>query len=247
MHVSLAWQEGEPAPGGPVYYVQSQNNNLHEDFADLVKEDLPETVWWASEALGREPDAVNFWLGESRAVTSMHKDHYENLYVVIAGTKTFTLIPPTESFTLYEKPYPTATYTPSTPSPSPKTPWTITPTTPQTKVPWPSIDPLNPPSPTTHPFITHQHPITVTLAPGETLYLPSMWYHRVAQTGERLEGRRGVYAAVAVNYWFDMEFDARFAYYGFVKRVGGVLAGVEGEEEGDEEEEEFSEDEGSDV
>ncbi|KAJ3037772.1 JmjC domain-containing protein 7, partial [Rhizophlyctis rosea] len=81
---SAQWRDGEPAPDGPVYYVQSQNNNLHEDFMDLLKADLPETVGFASEALGRDPDAVNFWLGESRAVTSLHKDHYENLYVVIA-------------------------------------------------------------------------------------------------------------------------------------------------------------------
>lgn len=29
-------------------------------------------------------------------VTSLHKDHYENIYVVIRGTKHFTLYPPTE-------------------------------------------------------------------------------------------------------------------------------------------------------
>ncbi|KAK1875487.1 Bifunctional peptidase and (3S)-lysyl hydroxylase Jmjd7 [Dissostichus eleginoides] len=42
------------------------------------------------------PDAVNFWLGEASAVTSMHKDHYENLYCVISGEKNFILLPPTD-------------------------------------------------------------------------------------------------------------------------------------------------------
>lgn len=35
-------------------------------------------------------------MGDSRAVTSMHKDHYENIYGVVRGTKTFTIIPPTD-------------------------------------------------------------------------------------------------------------------------------------------------------
>ncbi|KAK7880072.1 hypothetical protein WMY93_033264 [Mugilogobius chulae] len=47
-------------------------------------------------ALGKTPDAVNFWLGEENAVTSMHKDHYENLYCVISGEKHFLLLPPTD-------------------------------------------------------------------------------------------------------------------------------------------------------
>ena len=45
---------------------------------------------------GCAPDAVNFWMGDERAVTSMHKDHYENIYCVVRGEKTFTLIPPTD-------------------------------------------------------------------------------------------------------------------------------------------------------
>ncbi|KAJ3280764.1 JmjC domain-containing protein 7 [Borealophlyctis nickersoniae] len=84
------WQAGEAAPGGPVYYVQSQNNNLHKEFAELLQ-DVPAHIGFATEALDREPDAVNFWMGDSRATTSLHKDHYENLYLVIAGVKTFTL------------------------------------------------------------------------------------------------------------------------------------------------------------
>lgn len=94
------WTDGGRAPNGPVYYVQSQNNNMHQEFAELLK-DVPVGVGFATEALGKTPDAVNFWLGSSRSITSLHKDHYENLYLVVAGTKTFILIPPTESFCLY--------------------------------------------------------------------------------------------------------------------------------------------------
>ena len=35
-------------------------------------------------------------MGDKRAVTSLHKDHYENIYCVVRGEKTFTLLPPTD-------------------------------------------------------------------------------------------------------------------------------------------------------
>lgn len=44
-------------------------------------------------------------------------------------------------------------------------------------------------------------PIRVTLDPGDFLYLPAMWYHKVSQTGCADEG-----ICVAINYWYDMEF-----------------------------------------
>ena len=49
-------------------------------------------------------------MGDERAVTSMHKDHYENIYCVVTGAKTFTLIPPTDlPFVPYQL-YQAATY-----------------------------------------------------------------------------------------------------------------------------------------
>ncbi len=64
---------------------------------------------------GKLPDAVNFWMGEKRAVTSMHKDHYENLYCVVSGEKTFTLIPPTDQAFVPYKLYPAAKYKETSP------------------------------------------------------------------------------------------------------------------------------------
>lgn len=60
-------------------------------------EDLdPNMINFAKEAFNKEPDAVNFWMGDTRAVTSMHKDPYENIYCVISGFKDFILIPPVD-------------------------------------------------------------------------------------------------------------------------------------------------------
>ena len=75
-------------PGGndmdDVRYLQSQNGNLYpssyftsadtEDDCELVtlRGDVPAEIPWCSEALGRCPDAVNLWIGDSRSVTSIH-------------------------------------------------------------------------------------------------------------------------------------------------------------------------------
>lgn len=51
-----------------VCYIQKQNSNLTDEFADLLQ-DVDE-LEWAREAFGKGPDAVNFWMGDQRAVTS---------------------------------------------------------------------------------------------------------------------------------------------------------------------------------
>jgi hypothetical protein len=47
-------------------------------------------------------DAINIWIGNERSVSSMHKDHYENLIYVTSGEKIFTLCPPSDVIYLYE-------------------------------------------------------------------------------------------------------------------------------------------------
>jgi jumonji domain-containing protein 7 len=72
------------------YYVQSQNNNMQDEFKFLLQ-DVPSSFEWAESVLECKPDAINFWLGDSKSLTTLHKDQYENLYFVVAGQKTFTL------------------------------------------------------------------------------------------------------------------------------------------------------------
>lgn len=85
------WQDGQKPSNGPVYYLQSQNDNFHSaEFEELLK-DIPNAIDFASAALDKPPDAVNFWLGNSRSTTSFHRDPYENIYHVVAGTKRFLL------------------------------------------------------------------------------------------------------------------------------------------------------------
>jgi len=74
------------------------------------------------------------------------------------------------------------------------------------------VDPLNPDH-ERFPKFRHATPIHVTLKPGDLLYLPSLYYHHVSQKGDH-EGK-----CIAVNYWYDMEFDIKFAYYQFLRGV----------------------------
>lgn len=65
---------------GPVPYIQKQNSNLTTDFKELIDDLHLDTLKFAYEAFNKEPDAVNFWMGDERAVTSSKCD---NKYVCV--------------------------------------------------------------------------------------------------------------------------------------------------------------------
>lgn len=75
--------------------------------------------------MGRIPEASNLWIGTKKSVTTLHKgestrawskwlelmiseliDPYDNLYQVLSGSKTFTVLNPVEGFLLNRKPGP---------------------------------------------------------------------------------------------------------------------------------------------
>lgn len=56
-------------------YIQRQNSNLTEDFPELVQ-DVKSHISFASVAFNKKPDAVNFWMGDERAVTSSENIRY---------------------------------------------------------------------------------------------------------------------------------------------------------------------------
>jgi jumonji domain-containing protein 7 len=89
-------QELDESFAGPTRYAQTQNDNLRNEYETLFA-DVPKSIPFAKIALAQEPDAVNFWLGNSHSVTALHKDNYENVYVQILGRKHFVLLPPVEA------------------------------------------------------------------------------------------------------------------------------------------------------
>ncbi len=49
------------------------------------------------------------------------------------------------------------------------------------QVPWIPVDPLKPDL-KRYPQYVHARPLALTLTAGETLYLPSLWFHHVRQS-----------------------------------------------------------------
>lgn len=203
---------------GDVFYLSHQNDNLRTQLESLLIGDVPESIAFVDEALGLKPEAVNLWMGDERALTTCHKDCFENLYGVVRGVKYFTLFPPTSSPLLYPRPYYPRVYSSRTGK------WTVekvgedcvspedTPSPPDHEPhptrPWISVDPTAPDL-DRFPLYAHARPVRVAVSTGELLYLPAMWYHQVGQ------GR----GTVAVNYWYDMVFDARYVTQSMVERL----------------------------
>ena len=195
-----------PNLGQPgIFYVQKQNGNFTDEFSEIIG-DAETDIKWATEAFGKHPDAVNFWMGDSRAITSLHKDHYENLYCVISGQKTFTLYPPTDMPYIPHEDYMVACYHQNElnmfeiidePTECQKK-----------KIPWIPVDPLNPDY-KKYPQFSKAKPLSCTLKKGDVLYLPSLWFHHVQQTQ----------ATIAVNFWYDMEYDIKYNYFKFLEKL----------------------------
>ncbi|XP_073067779.1 bifunctional peptidase and (3S)-lysyl hydroxylase JMJD7 [Manis javanica] len=187
--------EGQAQHPG-VLYVQKQCSNLPGELPQLLP-DLEPHVPWASEALGKLPDAVNFWLGEAAAVTALHKDHYENLYCVVSGEKQFLLHPPSDRpFIPYEL------YTPATYQLTTEGSFKMVDEEAMEKVPWIPLDPLAPDL-ARYPCYSKAQALCCTVQAGGMLYLPALWFHHVQQS----------HGCIAVNFWYDMEYDLKYSYF----------------------------------
>jgi peptidyl-lysine (3S)-dioxygenase / protease len=137
------------------------------------------------------------------------QDHYENVYVVLTGSKTFTLRPPCAGHMMHLKKYPVWQESMSSDLEFNTHPTGLEP------VRWCPIDfdsvmsggkgaerqrqffPR---------FFQGPDPIRVTVTAGDVLYLPALWYHYVQQD----EGDHE--AVIAINMWYDMRYDSRYAH-----------------------------------
>ncbi|EOY32967.1 2-oxoglutarate and Fe(II)-dependent oxygenase superfamily protein isoform 1 [Theobroma cacao] len=199
-------------PNHLVAYLQQQNDCFRTEYSEL-ESDCDDHIPWASEALGCLPEAVNLWIGNHLSETSFHKDHYENLYAVVSGEKHFLLLPPTDVHRMYIRDYPAARYCYSEESGE----FRLELEEPERRVPWCSVDPY----PATGSeerskfplYFNGPKPFEVTVKAGEILYLPSMWFHHVKQS----PGDGG--CTIAVNYWYDMQFDIKYAYFNFLQSL----------------------------
>jgi jumonji domain-containing protein 7 len=99
-----------------VPYLSWQNDSLRRQTPALLADlrPFPFAPWGNAHSSGEDAgmgaEAVNLWLGDERSTSSIHKDHFENLYAVVRGEKVFTLLPPCDVLWLYERQYATGTF-----------------------------------------------------------------------------------------------------------------------------------------
>ncbi|KAJ3498795.1 hypothetical protein NLG97_g854 [Lecanicillium saksenae] len=191
-------QEQDPGfdQDAEVRYAQTQNDNLREEYQCLFG-DAQQDIPFARIALQRPPEAINMWIGNSRSVTATHKDNFENIYVQIRGRKHFVLLSPLHHHCMNEKPLTPATYVRSQ-----EGQLSLCLDDDAASVPFVTWDP-DYPDKNFAPLSRLAQPVRVTLEPGDMLYLPAMWYHKVTQSVAEDDPNGFV---VAVNYWYDMTF-----------------------------------------
>ncbi|KAF8849871.1 phospholipase A2 [Acephala macrosclerotiorum] len=213
----VANQERTGGMTDEVRYAQTQNDNLRNEYSTLfshVNQDIP----WARIALEQNPEAINLWIGNSRSVTALHKDNYENIYVQIIGAKHFVLLPPLCYACVAEAELPGATYV-RTSSGSLE----IRLDEGGEKVPFATWDPDGGEDGYGTRYSRYAEPVRVTLEKGDMLYLPALWYHKVSQSCSE-EG-----ICCAVNYWHDMEFGGSlYPLCDFVRSVAKASNDEEG-------------------
>lgn len=204
--------------------METENGNLPTEYSALLP-DVPADISFAREALDQPADAINFWLGNGLSTTALHKDNYENVYLQIRGQKHFVLLSPMEMPCVNEQPVRRGRYVPrpsSSPEPEAQLGLEVCVDDAAAPIPAPTWDP-DAPSQRTTPYSHLASPLRVTLEEGDLLYLPSMWYHKVSQSG----GDEGF--ACAVNYWYDMEFAGQgWAVGQFVREVCAAREEVSG-------------------
>ena len=191
-----------------VYYIQKQNSNMTSEFQDLMC-DIESEISWASEALDKSPDAINFWMGQGKAVTSLHKDPYENLYCVIKGQKHFTLYPPSDRAFIPYQNFSVGQFS------FKDNMWLIEDQKTvgeRTTIPWIAVDPLKP-NYEKFPQFKNAKSYQCTINAGDVFYLPSLWFHHVQQTD----------LTIAINFWYDMDFDAKYIHYQTLDKIAKLL------------------------
>lgn len=182
-----------------VHYCSHQNSSLEAEF-EPIWGDVERSLPWADEAFGRSPAACNFWMGEDAARTTVHADLFDNLYIVVSGVKHFSLLPPQDGPALGRRPYRAGTYVArgaDADSVRAGHGLTLELDEPAAHVHWTSLDleaaeaaPLR--------------PIRASVAAGEVLFLPALWWHAVSQSaGGSDSGPTRGGSTVAVNYWYE--------------------------------------------
>jgi hypothetical protein len=107
------------------------------------------------------------YIGPAGTVTPLHHDLPENLYAVVRGRKRITLFHPDDSKFLYRNPF-----------------WSRLPNFSQVNPEAPDLDAF--------PKYGRARPLVIDLKAGETLYIPSFWWHHL----------RNMETSIAMSFWW---------------------------------------------
>lgn len=218
----------EPKKSCGISYLSAQNDVLRRDLPILAaaarsSSSSSGVLDTFASVLG-PVEAVNIWAsGVKESTSQWHRDHYDNFHTVISGKKIFKLLPPAGILQLQKRYVTTRRWVHETSlcnggsngggeaglcggvggvgdanvnvSQFPpcwhlkEAPEALPPGLSQ--LPWVIANPKN---------VTDANPFHITLLPGETLFLPALWYHEVISCANE-EG----WLTIAVNTWFEAQ------------------------------------------
>ncbi|RHY18066.1 hypothetical protein DYB25_004287 [Aphanomyces astaci] len=151
----------------------------------------PQFPWATSSFL--QLDVANLWFGDGKSVGKLHFDAYENLMTMVSGQKQFVLYDPSDNTRLYEGHIREAQYEMDA-SGDGFYRRKLMESTSMVNSP---VDINDPADVMRYPRFAQANALRCTVNEGDTLFVPSFWWHEVISTPATHEARN-----VAVNYWY---------------------------------------------
>ncbi|KDO23104.1 hypothetical protein SPRG_11948 [Saprolegnia parasitica CBS 223.65] len=158
--------------------------------------DIPSYAW--ADFLKLE--VQNLWFGDGKSVGKLHFDAYENIMVMVAGSKEFVLIDPSDNRRLYEGHIREAQYDIDDDGVFHRT--RLLQSTSMVNSP---VDMNNPSDMRKYPRFQDTTPLRCIIHEGDALFLPSFWWHEVKSSPAVNEPRN-----VAVNFWYTPVYQRGF-------------------------------------
>lgn len=158
------------------------------------------------------------------------------MYAVVSGKKRFTLYHPSAVPYLYESEYRTAQWVPKANHNDTGSPTATSSDSSSASRgfelqllqedddngalcrPWIAADPNNPDF-DAFPLFRKARSLVVEVEAGDVFYMPSMWFHQVEQFGADHTSSQ----CVAVNFWYDMQFDIKYCYFSLVESLAPLV------------------------
>jgi hypothetical protein len=142
---------------------------------ELFPETLRNDYFLLPYCKGKKFLSCQIWIGPKGMVTALHQDLPENLYVLVKGRKQITIFPPSSPV------YPNSRFS---------------------KIPHYAQANPDKPDYERFPNFMKAQPYVIDLCAGETLFLPSFWWHHLRNTE----------ASIAMNFWWSQGWKTSIAW-----------------------------------